>query len=172
MKTIFLRVISGVALAVIFSLTVAQVPVSGQEGQSPELSVAPAQGGKAGKLEGTWRVEVTLRNCQTGAPIRTIQALNTYLDGGSMLETGGSSPFRSPSHGIWQHVGGRNFTATFLFFRFNPDGTPAGTQKVTRNIEVGGDGNQFTATASVEIFDVNDNLIATGCATETARRFE
>ncbi len=168
MKTMFLRVFSGAALAVIFSLTVTQIPVSGQPGESILRSV-PAQGKK---LEGTWRVEVTLRNCQTGAPIRTIQALNTYLSGGSMLETGNSSPFRSPGHGVWQHTGGRDFTATFIFFRFNPDGTYAGSQKVTRNIEVGEDGNEFTATSSVEILDVNDNLIATGCATETARRFE
>jgi hypothetical protein len=49
MKTIFLRVISGVALAVIFSLTVAKVPVSGQEGQSPEQYLRPAQSGKAGR---------------------------------------------------------------------------------------------------------------------------
>jgi hypothetical protein len=98
--------------------------------------------------------------------------MNTYVGGGSMLETGGSSPFRSPGHGIWQHVGGRNFTATFIFFRFNPDGTYAGTQKVTRHFEVGGNGDEFTATASVEILDANDNLIASGCATETARRFE
>ena len=172
MKTMFLRVISGLVLAVIFSLTVAQIQVSGQEGESIVQSVRPAQSGKAGKIEGTWRVEVTLRNCQTGAPIRTIQAMNTYLRGGSMLETGSSSPIRSPGHGIWQHTGGRNFTATFIFFRFNPDGTYAGPQKVTRNIEVGEDGNEFTATSSVEILDVNDNLIATGCATETARRFE
>jgi hypothetical protein len=168
MKTMFLRVISGAALAVIFSLSVTQIPVSGKPGGSI-IGAVPGQGKK---LEGTWRVEVTLRNCQTGAPIRTIQALNTYLSGGAMLETGNSSPFRSPSHGVWQHTGGRNYTATFMFFRFNPDGTSAGSQKVTRNIEVGEDGDTFTATASVEILDVNDNLIATGCATETARRFE
>lgn len=89
-----------------------------------------------------------------------------------MLETSNGSPFRSPGHGVWQHTGGRDYTATFIFFRFNPDGTYAGSQKVTRNIEVGEDGNEFTATASVEILDVNDNVIATGCATETARRFE
>lgn len=168
MKTMFLRVISGATLAVIFSLTVAQLHVAGQPGEAIVRSV-PAQGKK---LEGTWRVEVTLRNCQTGTPIRTIQALNTYVSGGSMLETGNSSTLRSPGHGVWHHTGGRDYTATFMFFRFNPDGTPAGSQKVTRNIEVGEDGDTFTATASVEILDINGNVIATGCATETAQRFE
>ena len=57
MKTMFLRVISSVTLAVIFSLTVTQIQVSGQQEESIVRSVRPAQGKKAGKLEGigVWR---------------------------------------------------------------------------------------------------------------------
>jgi len=34
------------------------------------------------------------------------------------------------------------------------------------------DANGFVANAVFEIFDVNDNLVASGCATETAKRLE
>jgi len=78
----------------------------------------------------------------------------------------------SPSHGTWHDTGHRNFTATFIFFRFNSDGTPAGTQKVTRNIIVEPNPDEFNAVAAIEIFDVSGNLISTGCATETAQRFK
>ena len=75
---------------------------------------------QTGELEGTWRVNSTPVNCSTGLPPPNppiTQALNTYIHGGSMLETGNGSPFRTPGHGIWQHTGGRAFTATLTFFR-------------------------------------------------------
>jgi hypothetical protein len=157
MKTMLLTTISGVMLAVMLSLPVAQ-----------------AQSGEADQLAGTWQVEFTVRNCQTGAALRTFPALSTFLPGGSLLDTSaGTSPaLRSPGHGTWKHTGGRNFTATLIFFRFNPDGTYAGPQILTLNIEVGEGGNDFTATLSAEIRDVSGNVISTGCATQTARRLE
>jgi hypothetical protein len=157
-KTMFLTAISGVVLAIMVSLTVTQA----------------TQGGEAEQLAGTWQVEVTQRNCQTGAAIRTYPALFTYVPGGSLLgtSTDTSPALRTPAHGIWQHTGGRNFTATWIFFRFNPDGTYAGTVQGTTNIEVGEGDNEFTATSSAEIRDVSGNLITTGCTTQTARRLE
>jgi hypothetical protein len=44
--------------------------------------------------------------------------------------------------------------------------------KVTRQIALSRDGNTFAATAFVEVFDTNDTLVQTGCATEAARRLE
>lgn len=163
MKTTTLKTILRLSLVAILAWTVDQTLVSGQE---------QSGGKRASDLEGTWRVQVTVRDCQTRVPIRTILALNTYLREGSMMETGSGSFMRSPSHGTWHDTGHRNFTATFIFFRFNSDGTPAGTQKVTRNIIVGPNPDEFNAVAAIEIFDVSGNLISTGCATETAQRFK
>lgn len=158
MKTMFLTAIAGVVLAVMFSLTVTQA----------------TQGGEADRLAGTWQVEVTARNCQTGDAIRTFPALNAFVPGGSMLGTsaGASPTLFSNAYGIWQHTGGQNFTNTFTVFRFNPDGTYAGTQKFTRMIVLGLDANEYTSTDAIEILDPSGNVVATGCSTGAGRRFE
>ena len=142
--------------ALAIAVTVAQVPALAQDAQT---------------LEGTWHVTVTIRNCQTGAPIRTVLALNTFVPGGSMFETANGF-LRSPSHGTWQKIAGHDYTATFMFFTFNPDGSWLGSNKITRTITLSGDHQTFTAIASVGIFDASGKLIATGCATEEAQRFE
>jgi hypothetical protein len=58
-----------------------------------------------------------------------------------------------------------------VFFRFNADGTPNGSQRVRRIIKLNENFNDFTANGTVEIFNVNGDLIATGCSTEAATRF-
>lgn len=165
MKKIYLKAISGVALAAILVLAATQIPASGQ---------ASGQNAKGRRIEGTWRVEVTLRNCQTGAEIATAPALNTFLAGGSMITTsaGVSPALLSTGHGVWEHAGGRSFINTVVLFRFNPAGTYVGTAKVTRNIELGDNSDEFTSTDFSEAADPNGNVIATGCATTIGRRFE
>jgi len=160
MKNIFLKAISSVALTIVLILA-SQLPASGQNG-------------KGRRIEGTWRIRTTLHNCQTGVELRSFSGLNTFLAGGSMIATGApSSPaLLSTGHGIWEYMGGRSFINTVVFFRFNPDGTYAGTQKVTRHIEIADTSDQFTTNDSVEFFDSNDNLISTGCVTGTGQRIE
>src|SRR5262245_52708739 len=116
MKKMSLTAISGLAVAI--ALIVAEVPVFAQDAQT---------------LEGAWRVTVTIRNCQTGAPVRTVLALNTFVPGGSMFETA-NGLLRSPSHGTWQKIAGHDYSATFIFFTFNPDGSWLGSNKITRTI--------------------------------------
>ncbi len=154
MKKIFLIAIFGVAAAI--ALTITEVPVFAQDGQS---------------LEGAWRVTVTIRDCQTGEFKRTVLALNTFLPGGSMFETANGF-LRSPSHGTWQKIAGHDYTATFIFFTFNSDGTWFGSNKITRTITLSRDHQTFTAVASFGVFDANGKLITNGCATEAAQRFE
>ncbi len=92
-----------------------------------------------------------------------------------MLETGNGSVFRSPGHGTWQHVGGRDFTATLIFFRFDPNSTThafIGTAQAIKTIAVGDDDNEFTASASVEFFDALGNFTGKVCTSETAQRLE
>src|SRR5262249_9158210 len=157
MKKISLKAITGAALAVLLILAAAQTQVSGK--------------GKAERLEGTWRTQGTAINCQTGAPIRTFQGLSSFLPDGSNIATGASNPaLMSSGHGVWEHTEGRTFTNTLVFFRFNADGSFAGTQKVTRTIELDGSGDAFMSTNSLEIADASGNVIATACSTETGHR--
>jgi hypothetical protein len=81
-------------------------------------------------------------------------------------------PWTGPAFGRWKYLGRRRYIAVFRFFRYNPDGSFAGVQRVTRNITLSRDGDHFTGTISFETFDANDTLIGTGCSTETAKRVE
>lgn len=123
---------------------------------------------------GTWDIRVTLRNCETGESIKTLRAMNTFACGGVLIETGARviQNLSGPGQGTWRHLGGQNYRAVLRFYRFNRDGSVAETRKVTRHLELSDDGNQFTGTASVEVFDGDDALIRAHCATETAQRFE
>lgn len=90
-----------------------------------------------------------------------------------MLSNPAVSPaLLSTGHGVWEHVGGRNFTNTIVLFRFNPDGSYAGTARVTRNIELGGNSDELTSTDTTEAIDPSGNVIVTGCATGIGRRLE
>jgi hypothetical protein len=132
---------------------------------------SPGASALAGRIEGVWDVRVTILQCDTHDPIRNVRAMNMFIHGGTLTETA-TSFLRGSSLGAWNHVGAQEYAAVFRFFRFNPDGSFAGTTKVTRKIELSRDANEFTATSSVETFDTSDNLIATGCATEAASRLE
>jgi hypothetical protein len=70
------------------------------------------------------------------------------------------------------HLRGRNYTAVNRFFVFKADGSFAGTQETTRDIELSSSADEYTATATFEFFDAADQLIRTGCATSTATRLE
>ncbi len=177
MKMRTLRASFGVALALIFTLTVTQIWVSAQENARDTDDQEESRGNsqRAKKIEGVWDVRVTRRDCQTGAPspMPPNRVMNMFIRGGTLLETSRGVPTsRGPGLGTWQHLGGRSYSAVFRFFRFNTDGSAAGSRKVTRTIELSRDANEFTATASDELLDANDNLIQTGCATETATRLE
>ena len=137
MQTRQFTLVRNLALPVMLTLTVVQILVFAQD--------ASAQ---AKKLEGTWRAELTVTDCQTGEPTgATAQVLYTFMPGGSMLQSADASPFRTPGYGIWKHTTARNFIATHIFFRFNADGTPSGRRETTLNIELGEDSNDFTSTS-------------------------
>ena len=56
--------------------------------------------------------------------------------------------------------------------RYNVGGVFIGSQKVTATLDLGGGGDDFTTRSGIEVFDTNDNLIVTACATAVGRRFE
>ena len=58
---------------------------------------------QAGRIEGTWRVQLTVRDCQTGAALRTFPALFIFGNGGTLsFTTAGQPPALStPGVGVW-----------------------------------------------------------------------
>ena len=129
-------------------------------------------GADADTLSGTWRVDVTLTDCQSGVPLPIPHSptLNTFLGNGSLLSALGRSD-ASAGHGRWKRTGRKTFEARLQVFRFAADGTYIGTSEVTRHIQLVTP-DTFTGTATSELFDVDGNLVGSGCATDTATRFE
>ena len=152
--------VRSLALSVMLTLMVVQV-----------LVFAPDASAQAKKHESTWDTEFTNIDCQTGVPTAApTQTLETYLPGGTMLQSTNRLLFRTPGYGIWKHMTERNFLTSFTFFRFNTDGTQAGRSDITEHIELGKDADEFTATGVAKVFDVNGDLTLTVCLTATGRR--
>lgn len=140
------------------------------------IANAQSQEAASGRgLEGTWRVEVTLRDCNTGAPLGSpFRSLLSFARGGTMTETTArfSPALRGPGHGIWQQIQGSTFSSTLEAFLYNPAGVWIEWQRLTQTIEIGDDPNTWTANAHNEIFDTNDNLLVSGCSTAVGHRID
>jgi hypothetical protein len=164
-----------VTFAVISALTITVPIVSAQGVQNEQSSATSAAHERT--IQGVWRTVVTPRNCQTGEAITSLSGLFTFNQGGTMSEYGigpGSSPaLRSPGHGVWQREHGwQEYSFTFTFYRYNASGVLLGSQKVSAALELGATGDEFASRSVIEVLDVNDNLIGTGCATAAGTRFE
>jgi hypothetical protein len=169
------------ALALMFLLAVGGIlawtmPASfAQEPQNARQEVESRErAAQAERIVGVWDVAVTLRDCQTGNPVGAVRARNMFIAGGTLTELNarGNPTLRTPSFGTWHIDEKRTYSAVFRYSRFDAAGTFIQTSKVTRRIRLSSDANAFDASAFVEVFDVNDNLIQTGCATEAATRLE
>ena len=137
---------------------------------SVALAQAADDSNSSGKLQGTWFTQVAIRDCGTGAVLRTFSAVNTFNSGETMIDTttGASPSLRSPGLGKWEKNGGRTYDAVSVALLFSPAGVWIGTQKLTHKIEVSGDESAFTSRS--EVFDPTGMLLSSGCATAVGRR--
>jgi hypothetical protein len=142
------------------------------------MASASVQGAER-TIVGTWTTAVTLLNCQSGEPVGVppFPGLATFHDGGTMSEFGvgpGSGPaLRSPGHGVWQREPGRqDYSSTFILYRYDSSGGFIGSQKVTSDLELAASGDAYVTKSVVEILGVNNNVIATTCATSSGTRLE
>ncbi len=137
----------------------------------------PAQSGGENalsrRIEGTWLVQATLRDCNTGAeiPNSTFPGLHTFLSGGAMLSNPASSGL-STGHGVWSHVGGDRFQNTIRLFAFSSGGALMGIATVARDIVLSPDGGSLTSDDVSEFRDPAGNLIGSRCAAVTGRRLD
>ena len=164
-----------IALSVIAGLTMAGSLVSADGSRDARRSATSNASPRT--IVGVWRTVITPRNCETGDALGSFPGLFTLNEGGTMSEYGigpGSSPaLRSPGHGVWQREQGwQEYSLAFTYYRYNAVGVFLGAQKVTASLELGASGDDFTTRSAIEVFDANDDLIGTGCATAAATRFE
>jgi len=136
-----------------------------------------AQDDVEGNLQGTWRTEVTLNNCHN-VPLVSFAGLLTFDPSHTLIEVTSSPAFlpgqRTPGLGVWSRTDAHTFTAVsdaFILFPSvaNPPGFKRGVQRINQTIEVNGD--DFTASSSVQFFDTNGVEYNTGCATAVGHRF-
>ena len=126
------------------------------------------------RIEGTWLVQLTMRNCADETPISSGFGLNTFIQGGTMLGTPSAPPaVVRTGHGVWSHIGGDEFTNQMTLFTYNPQtGALSGLQVVSRRIALEPAGDEFS---SRDIFQQYDPATLTpigpqGCATGAGRR--
>jgi hypothetical protein len=146
-------------------------------GLATSLGAAAQDGASTGPgatLEGSWRVQVTLRNCATWAPVAPpFPALATFDFAGTVLTSDGSmSPAaRGSGHGIWRRVGGRSFEASTEAFLFT-DGVRSGTQLVEQQITLAADGSSFEAQVGAMVSNNAGQVVFTGCASSVGQRMQ
>lgn len=135
-------------------------------------------------LVGTWVVQVTQRDCSSGAPLGVpFYSLLTFNQGGTMTETTANPMFfpavRGPGHGGWSQVKGggygeasdRRYQANSLAL-ITANGVLTQEQIIRQNIQMGNNPNTFqTTSASVEFYQPDGTLIRKGCATAQGTRF-
>jgi hypothetical protein len=140
---------------------------------------AAARSNREGRLQGTWRVQVNPRNCQTGAPLAPFSVLLSFARGGTLTEVTSAQAFlpgqRTPGLGVWSHTQGTAYKAVIdAFILFDspttPPGFKRGVQRIMWDIEV--DLDQITIDSSSQFFDTNGNPLAVACAGAVGTRFE
>ena len=135
-------------------------------------AVAQSTGETSDPLEGTWQASVTIRDCTTGAVLANFKGLTAFHRGGTTTaDNNQPSATHGAALGTWKRNANTSYTASYRFFRYNPDGTPAGSQRLTRNITLGIDGNSLTGTISAQVLDNADTVLTSICGSESTVRF-
>lgn len=161
-------------------LAAALLPASG----SPAVAQTAEQVAPVTRaLEGTWRVDATLRDCTTAAPRPPFSSLLTFARGGTLTETTANAAFqpgqRSPGHGIWSFAGVNHFkAASSAYILFDSDAHPPvpafarGQQRISQDITMSADPDVFTSVASVQFFDTTGAVLTSACATAVGHRYK
>ena len=122
-------------------------------------------------IEGVWESNVTIKDCASGAVLRTFKGAGLFHRGGS-LTADNSLPRATQgiALGNWKRNAGKDYTANARFLRFNADGSLAGSQKLQRAFTLASDGNNFAGTLTAQVLDSDGAQLQTICGSETAVR--
>ena len=144
---------------------------AGLVGQACSSSLAGAQTPSTpDPLVGAWNSQVTITDCH-GTTMRQFQSRNLFHEGGTLTDTDSQPPSsHGPALGTWQSQGGGMYTSAFELYRFNTDGTLAGSNSVQRTITLGANNSSFTTTFTVAVNDPTGTNLMSACGTETAAR--
>lgn len=146
---------------------------AGEDARSSAQGRAGAiRGHDADPLEGAWQSAVSVRDCGSGAVLRSFNGLSVFHRGGTASATNSLPPGgNSPAYGTWKRGSADGgYTVTLRLFRFNADGSFAGAQNLTRTFTLAADGKSLAGTLSAQVLDPVENILQTSCGVETATR--
>jgi hypothetical protein len=141
--------------------------VSSQDRQAPQARTGTPT------IVGVWQVTRQGVNCddpnqQLGPPFPAIMTF--HRDGTVTGDTG--SVGETNEYGSWQREPGtQNYSFRELGYSFDENGALSGSGVITANAHLT-DANNFTYSATIQIFDADGNLIFTACGRSTGTRFE
>ena len=128
-------------------------------------------------IEGVWQVNRGGVNCNDPNEVTptTFPAIMTFHRDGTVTGAGKSpvtGPFDTPEYGSWQREPGKqNYSFRELSYRYDGNGTFAGTLVLTANVKLI-DANSFIYSATIELANANGDPIDTRCGRATGTRFE
>lgn len=165
MKSRILKITGAAVLALTVVLTIV-FGITAQE--KTELQAG------GGRLEGTWDVRVTLRNCQTNAAIRSFDSVTTFMSGGTLIDSTSGMPqaLRGPGQGVWRHTEGSTYKFSFKTFSFDAANNFTGWTIVRHEATLDSKGSEYTSAGTAEFYAPNGTQVGTGCSSTTAVRFE
>jgi hypothetical protein len=145
------------------------VAVASSAQQADTATANAHRAAAAAAIVGVWDVAVTVVDCQSGALIRNVHSVQMFQADGTFSETTNTGT-RGSSIGYWYQQEGQVYGASYFFFRYNPDGSFASFAKAANAITMSQNIGQFSVTATIKDYDANNNLLSTGCVTQTANR--
>lgn len=160
---------------------------------SPGVVASVQASGDSAGLPGTWMIQVTLRDCTSGAPLGpAIPSLVTFNRDGSINEDPTGAAFapgqRSSGHGTWTPAPGHTFAQEMIaLIQFttpaNLPGVPgfdpsrpvspgffAGSVRVSHTIRLTAP-DQIESSGTNAFYKSSGELYRSGCSTATGERF-
>ena len=147
-------------------------------------SVGASRGDGWKDIQGAWLIQVTLRNCSTGAPLGpAFGSVVTFHQGGTLTEAAVAAGMaigqRTPAQGIWerqrQHTYSQKMIALVVFDTpANLPVTPgffAGSQVVEQTVELT-DEDHLSSSGTNAFYRTDGTVYRTGCSTATGTRFD
>ena len=128
-------------------------------------------------IEGVWQVSRQGVNCndpnqQLGPPFLAIMTFHRDGTTTGATKSPVTGPFDTAEYGLWQREpGSQNYSFREVNYRYDGNGTFIGSLVLTANVDLA-DSNNFTYSATIQIYDANGNLIATLCGRGTGTRFQ
>jgi len=162
MRNIFVKTSAGIALSLV-ALTMFM----------PEQKALSAKEG-GGRLEGTWEVVLTARNCSNGDVITSFPEVATFMSGGTMIDStaGLAQSLKTPAQGVWSHETGDVYHFSAKSFSFNSAGAFTGWTIVAQDLTLNSEANEYTSAGTADGYDTSGNHIFHRCSTTIATRFE